>query len=112
MRQALQGAAWAHAACHGDMETDSLVLAAPTGDDNNTAWVDEKRKRLELELLVLHVYLTRSLYPLPFRSSLLRPSPPLVPSPPTNSHTSQDSHIPRFTRRKRRHAEWPRSHDV
>lgn len=78
MRQALQGAVWAHAACHGDMETDSLVLAAATGDDVATALVDEKRKRLELELLVLHVYRTRSLYPLPFRSSLSRPSPPLA----------------------------------
>lgn len=78
MRRALQGAVWAHAACHGDMETDSLVLAAATGDDVATALVDEKRKRLELELLVLHVYRTRSLYPLPFRSSLSRPSPPLA----------------------------------
>jgi CHAT domain-containing protein len=29
VKQALQGAGWAHLACHGDIDTDSLVLAVP-----------------------------------------------------------------------------------
>jgi len=33
VRQSLQGARWAHFACHGDLRTDSLVLAIPTRTD-------------------------------------------------------------------------------
>jgi tetratricopeptide (TPR) repeat protein len=33
VKHALEGAGWAHLACHGDIETDSLVLAIPTADE-------------------------------------------------------------------------------
>ena len=33
VKQSLQGASWAHFACHGDLETDSLVLAIPSAND-------------------------------------------------------------------------------
>ena len=31
VKRALQGSGWSHLACHGDLDTDSLVLALPTG---------------------------------------------------------------------------------
>jgi len=33
VKQSLQGASWAHFACHGDLETDSLILAISTEND-------------------------------------------------------------------------------
>jgi CHAT domain-containing protein/tetratricopeptide (TPR) repeat protein len=36
VKNSLQDAAWAHMALHGDLETDSLVLAIPAGADQDT----------------------------------------------------------------------------
>jgi len=33
VKQSLQGASWAHFACHGDLETNSLILAKSTEND-------------------------------------------------------------------------------
>ena len=43
--QALQGAGWAHVACHGDMDTDSLVLATQAGGENAAAKTEEQNGR-------------------------------------------------------------------
>ena len=40
VKRALQGAGWAHLALHGDMDTDSLVLAVPDSSDPDHAQPD------------------------------------------------------------------------
>ena len=46
VKKALQGAEWAHVASHGDLDTDSLVLASQTGDDKEAARVQDEEKKL------------------------------------------------------------------
>ena len=43
--QALQGAGWAHVACHGDMDTDSLVLATQASGEDAAARTEEHKVR-------------------------------------------------------------------
>ena len=45
--QALNGAEWAHVACHGDLDTDSLVLASQTRDDGEATRLEEEEKKLQ-----------------------------------------------------------------
>jgi len=40
VKKSLRGAGWAHFACHGDMDSDSLVLAVPDSDDTDHAQPD------------------------------------------------------------------------
>ena len=50
VKHALQGAEWAHVASHGDLDTDSLVLASQSGDGGETTRVEEEKQKLEEEV--------------------------------------------------------------
>jgi hypothetical protein len=43
----IQGAAWAHFACHGDMDTNSLVLAVPPGGAQGAKEADLSMKEVQ-----------------------------------------------------------------
>ena len=47
VKKCLQGAGWVHFACHGDMDTDSLVLAVPDSSDPDHA--QPNLSRLEVQ---------------------------------------------------------------